>query len=130
MRQQEFEARVQMPVSAEEYSHIEQVYMMSDIDKDEFCKLWVKMNKTRVHEAIKKAAEQRKRCELRENLWLIVEKYSSKDIDWKIATTTYSALTKRERATIEKANMELESGILPKSMFKMLCEIRQYLKVA
>lgn len=130
MTQQEFQTRVQMEVPCTEFEAINEVYMNSDLDKDEFCKLWVKMNQTRVHAAIEKAAEQRKQGALRENLWRIVEKYSSKDIDWKIATTTYSALTKRERATIEKANMELESGILPKSMLKMLHEIRQYLKVA
>lgn len=130
MQQKEFEERVQMQVSAEEYSHIETVYMMSDIDKDEFCKLWVKMNKTRVHAAIEKAAERRKQGEVRENLWLIIEKYSSKDIYWEIVTTTYSALTKKERATIEKANMELKIGTLPKSMFKMLHEIRKYLETA
>ena len=51
MRQSEFETRVHMNVTAEEYSHIEEVYMNSDLDKDEFCKMWVKMNKTRVENA-------------------------------------------------------------------------------
>lgn len=46
-----------MNVSAEEYSHIEAVYMSSDLDKDEFCKLWVKMNHKRVSDA---KAEQKK----------------------------------------------------------------------
>ena len=48
MLQQEFTKRVGLEVSAQEYAHIEQVYMASDLDKDEFCKQWVKMNKERI----------------------------------------------------------------------------------
>lgn len=48
MLQHEFESRVGIEVSASEYASIEQVYMASDVEKDEFCKLWVKMNKNRV----------------------------------------------------------------------------------
>ena len=69
MRQSEFETRVHMNVTAEEYSHIEEVYMNSDLDKDEFCALWVKMNQTRVNnaKAERKAAEEEQAKQ--ENLW-------------------------------------------------------------
>lgn len=33
-----------MSVTPDEYTHIEEVYMNSDLDKDEFCKEWAKMN--------------------------------------------------------------------------------------
>ena len=56
MKQSEFETRVHMNVTAEEYSHIEEVYMSCDLDKDEFCKQWSKMNQSR----IKKAKEEAK----------------------------------------------------------------------
>ena len=38
-------------VRGSEFEAINEVYMNSDLDKDEFCKMWVKMNKTRVQNA-------------------------------------------------------------------------------
>ena len=51
MTQVEFTNRTQVEVSAKEYAAIEEVYMNSDLDKDAFCKMWVKMNKSRVEAA-------------------------------------------------------------------------------
>jgi hypothetical protein len=51
MTQQEFTERVNVEVSNKEFEAINEVYMNSDLDKDEFCKMWVKMNKTRVQNA-------------------------------------------------------------------------------
>ena len=51
MTQQEFTQRVNVEVSNKEFKAINEVYMNSDLDKDEFCKMWVKMNKTRVQNA-------------------------------------------------------------------------------
>ena len=51
MTQQEFTQRVNVEVSNSEFEAINEVYMNSDLDKDEFCKMWVKMNKTRVENA-------------------------------------------------------------------------------
>ena len=51
MTKQEFTNRTQVEVSNEEFEAINEVYMNSDLDKDEFCKMWVKMNKTRVQNA-------------------------------------------------------------------------------
>ena len=51
MTQQEFTQRVNVEVSNNEFEAINEVYMNSDLDKDEFCKMWVKMNKTRVQNA-------------------------------------------------------------------------------
>ena len=42
MTQVEFTNRTQVEVSAKEYAAIEEVYMNSDLDKDAFCKMWVK----------------------------------------------------------------------------------------
>lgn len=60
MTHKEFTDRVLVNVSEEEYRHIEQVYLCSDLDKDEFCKLWIKMNKGR-YEAAKAKREEAKR---------------------------------------------------------------------
>lgn len=51
MTQQEFTNRTNVEVSYNEFNAIHEVYMNSDLDKDEFCKMWVKMNKTRVQNA-------------------------------------------------------------------------------
>ena len=51
MTQQEFTHRVNVEVSNKEFEAINEVYMNSDLDKDEFCKMLVKMNKTRVQNA-------------------------------------------------------------------------------
>lgn len=62
MTKQEFENRTNVQVLFDEYEHIEVVYMASDLDKDEFCKMWCKMNKSRVNKA-KEEAKEAKRIE-------------------------------------------------------------------
>lgn len=48
MTQNEFETRAKIEVTAKEFDSINEVYMNCDLDKDEFCKMWVKMNKSRI----------------------------------------------------------------------------------
>lgn len=57
MTQQEFEARTAVKVNAREFEAIHSVYMASDIEKDEFCAMWCKMNASRV-KAAKRAAKR------------------------------------------------------------------------
>ena len=42
MTQQEFTSRTLVEVSNEEFWAINQVYNNSDLDKDEFCKMWAR----------------------------------------------------------------------------------------
>lgn len=58
MTQKEFQDRVKMQVSAQEYAAIEVVYMNSDLEKDEFCKMWAKMNAKRIA-AYRKAEKEK-----------------------------------------------------------------------
>lgn len=60
----EFETRTNVAVSAEEYAHIEAVYMASDLDKDEFCAMWRKMNRSRVNAAIAAKRDKKTRDEI------------------------------------------------------------------
>lgn len=65
MTTREFTERTMVEVTAEEFNAIHTVYMNSDLDKDEFCKVWCKMNRTRVQAAkeAKKAQQERyNRC--------------------------------------------------------------------
>ena len=59
MLQREFEERTGVSVTTDEYLAIETVYMASDLDKDEFCKMWCKMNSSRIKAAKKVLAEKK-----------------------------------------------------------------------
>jgi len=61
-----------MSVSIDEYKNIiEPMYMAADVDKDEFCRLWVKMNHKRVETAIKERKEAEKEMRLKDRLFNI-----------------------------------------------------------
>ena len=51
MTKQEFTQRVKVEVSNSEFEMINEFYMNCECDKDEFCKMWVKMNPNRVKDA-------------------------------------------------------------------------------
>jgi hypothetical protein len=55
---QEFQSRTQVSVDVSEFLSITTVYMQSDVDKDTFCKMWRKMNATRVMAAKEQAKKQ------------------------------------------------------------------------
>ena len=66
----EFLDRAKVNVTCEEYYNvIEPMYMAADVDKDEFCRLWVKMNHKRVAAAIEAQKEAEKEKRLKERLF-------------------------------------------------------------
>ncbi len=139
MRQSEFETRVHMNVTAEEYSHIEEVYMNSDLDKDEFCALWVKMNQTRVNnaKAERKAAEEEQAKQ--EKLWNIVEKHMNDNWE-KGCKMAEDVLSSTQKKVIESAGISLYDERIDgwtgltikdrKTVSTVIYEIKKYLKVA
>lgn len=134
--QKEFESRVKMNVSFEEYSHIEQVYMNSDLDKDEFCKLWVKMNHMRVEKAISEAKAIAQKRKMRSGLFDIINR------DWSNAyeNLVTQKFTKSQMLLVENAGIKLykeKYGVLfgtkfmvEKTLMEVLYEIKKYLNVA
>lgn len=42
MTQKEFEERTELKLTADNYTEVETCYMNTDLDKDAFCKLWMK----------------------------------------------------------------------------------------
>lgn len=78
MLQKEFEDRTGVKVSLEEYSAIETVYMASDLDKDEFCKMWCKMNASRIKAAKKAQAEKEAKARENTRLFNIIGKLERK----------------------------------------------------
>ena len=119
MRQFEFEERVGMTVSSKEYDAIETVYLCSDLDKDEFCKMWVKMNKVRVQEAKDKARRVRQENVDRERLWDIREKLN-KDLG-KLAA---DVLGSRDKAFLEGKGFKFEESRYGQTWFKTVSSVR------
>lgn len=79
----EFTERVGINVSTEEFEAINNVYMMADVDKDEFCKLWAKMNFLRIKahkEQIAKEAKEAKAISFLRDLHDCLEKKLNKDL--------------------------------------------------
>lgn len=107
MRQFEFEERVKMHVSQKEYEAIEEVYMNSDLDKDEFCKMWVKMNKSRVKEAQEQEKKRQEASELKDKAWELYFKLRDAiiyDFD-KWSEYCHLFLSQKEQALLEKLGM-------------------------
>ncbi len=72
MTHNEFEIRTMVNVSSQEFSAINEVYMNSDLDKDEFCKMWCKMNASRVKAAkVERILAERERAN-RDFAWSLV----------------------------------------------------------
>lgn len=123
MLQSEFQNLVGMKVTTKEYWCINEVYNNSDLDKDAFCKLWVKMNKSRVQKAKEDAKKAKEEEKVREQLWNIIEKYGSKDWQWKYEQTAYFTLSgKMMRAAIKSGLYKTN-----KNMADLLYDIRKYL---
>lgn len=68
MTQHEFETRAGINVSANEYESIEAVYMASDLCKDDFCRLWARMNRERIQKARQEEEERQKQAADRWNV--------------------------------------------------------------
>lgn len=129
MTQQEFTQRVEISVSPEEYAAIETVYMNSDLDKDEFCKLWVRMNHKRVNKAKEERIAKEKEEMLRGQLFMISTKPKCKDFT-KLADCFY---TKKEKKILERVGIYMEEEINGINHFKSVStityEVTKYLKI-
>ena len=102
---QEFQSRTQVPVDVSEFESITTVYMQSDVDKDTFCKMWRKMNATRVMAAKGQAKKQQTIDKVFSMLmtnpeWTDVEHYN--DI-------AVAVLSSKDKALIESIGISLES---------------------
>lgn len=83
MTQKEFEERTKKSVTAETYANIEKAYMNTDLDKDEFCNLYMKAPSA-ILEIERKTISVRKLCEEKKLManFLIeqAEKWSAGDL--------------------------------------------------
>lgn len=102
---QEFQSRTQVSVDVSEFESITTVYMQSDVDKDTFCKMWRKMNATRVMVAKEQAKKQQTIDKVFSMVmtnpeWTDVEHYND------IAVVVLSS---KDKALIESIGISLES---------------------
>lgn len=124
MTQQEFQKRVGMSVSADEFAAINTVYMASDVDKDEFCMYWKKMNLTRIQLAKREAREANERMKRQEAIFDIYEKYQSRRGG--LNDFADSVMTKRERSVLDIAEIKTERRL----MLSVMYEMRKFLHMA
>lgn len=78
MMYNEFVERVGMEVSSSEFEIINEMYTFSDVDKDEFCKLWAKMNHVRITFAKEKKKKEEKEAKAIEYITKVHNKLSAK----------------------------------------------------
>lgn len=102
---QEFQSRIQVSVDVSEFESFTTVYMQSDVDKDTFCKMWRKMNATRVMAAKGQAKKQQTIDKVFSMVmtnpeWTDVEHYN--DI-------AVAVLSSKDKALIESIGISLES---------------------
>ena len=119
MRQFEFEERVGTRVSPKEYEAIEMVYLYSDLDKDEFCKMWVKMNKKRVQASKEKAEKVRQENADRERLWEIREK-----LNRDYAKLAVDVLGNRDKMFLERKGFKFEESRYGQTLYKTVSSVR------
>lgn len=107
MLKQEFESRVKMSVSAEEYSAIELVYLKSDLEKDDFCKMWSKMNAKRIKSYREAEKAKREKHELLHALFSIVNILRDYGHTIGFSSSSENVLTTKMRATLDKAGISV-----------------------
>ena len=130
MLKSEFEERVSMSVTTEEYWHINEVYNNSDLDKDEFCRLWVKMNQNRVNKAKAEAKAKAEQEALRDKAWEIISKYGH---IWNSQQPASKFLKKRERLFCDMIGIEIrdmENPYLSTTLSTVIYQLRNFCKAA
>lgn len=105
MLQSEFEQRVGMPVTPEEYAHIEAVYMAADanIDKDAFCRMWSFLNGQRIRDYKTRQLEQERRAHVLDRVYGVYAVL--KNIEWDASTDSVPGLSKRDLALLERLDL-------------------------
>lgn len=129
MLQQEFETRVKMRVTPQEYAAIETVYANSEVNKDDFCRMWAKMNQSRI-KAYRTQEQERERRELiRERVWKVYNKhYSSSKLLAKAWTPVDAIFSKREIEALCEAGIKVYEGERAMQLLPLMGFIRVYLK--
>ena len=100
MTQQEFFNRTNVKVNEDEFEAINAMYNYVEVDKDEFCKMWCKMNPERVKTAKAQQKREQKEADYKDilfkywNKWYgKVEHYYDLIVYTKISTNEIQAMS-------------------------------------
>lgn len=119
MTKKEFETRTGVPVTETEFWSINDVYNNSNVDKDEFCRLWKKMNPVRVATANAARTAEEKRMQEMEKAMDIVSRSCSFDYDADAMLT----LRKRDINFLESIGIDMYDAYGYKKLYKVRYEI-------
>lgn len=133
MLQKEFQDRVKMRISAQEYAAIEVVYMNSDLEKDEFCKMWSKMNAKRIADYSKVEREKKEKYEhiafLHSTMCLL--RNFAYENGWGASPEKF--ITRKVRQELEKASIDymeynyIKMQIDYKPISSLIYDIQEYI---
>lgn len=108
MTRTEFEDRTLVTnVSNYEFDAIHAVYMASDLDKDEFCKMWCKMNASRVARAKAEAKKAQEIAELNDQVAGIIAKRYLPTFDWR--KDAIDNLSNREIGILARIGIQVDA---------------------
>lgn len=126
MTKQEFTTRTMVEVSNDEFDAINVVYMNSELDKDEFCKVWIKMNAKRVKNAKVERMIRAKDEAYRSALHKFFNKTREQDL-W--TPICYVKISVYEIKAMSHAGIQFENecGSGVKNLFDIRHEIAKYL---
>ena len=119
MTRNEFETRTGVQVTDTEFWSINEVYNNSDVDKDEFCRLWKKMNPVRVANAKAEKDAQEKRMQEMEKAMDIVTRSCSYEFDADAMTT----LKRREINFLESIGIDMYDTYGYKKLYQVRYEV-------
>jgi hypothetical protein len=121
MTKQEFETRTHVEVTMVEFENINEMYMASDVDKDEFCRLWSKMNHVRVARAKEAKEIATKQQMIKEKALDIVARMHALTTDWWADAMT--SLRRKDITFLESIGLDMYSGCRYKSISEIHYEI-------
>ena len=119
MTKKEFTTRTKVEVSNYEFDVINEFYMNCECDKDEFCKMWCKMNQNRVKEAKVERMLKAKNEAYKDALHKFYHKTDGKDL-W--TPICYIKMSVYEIQAMSYAGIKVENEC--GSGFKYLIDIR------
>lgn len=128
MTRQEFTSRTKVEVSNNEFETIHEFYMTCECDKDQFCKMWVKMNPARVKNAIIEKKQDAREESYRNTLQKFYNKTNGIDLNTSIGWVNMTAYEVKamSHAGIKLAN-DFGSGL--KTVLDIRYEIGKYLRM-
>lgn len=124
MTQNEFETRAGIHVSAQEYESIEAVYMASDLQKDDFCRQWARMNRERIQKARKEEEASQKQA---------ADRWDVSEICWRLRGASSAVYDSPLADHISKSEYKLlvSLGFDPdKPVWAIIYKMMEYAKMA